>query len=110
MMKKLIILILLSSLVGCVNYDSKTYIDQENTAINDIIPQMIKYHEMVKMNNLDTLNLKLFLISTLDTQICEIFKPEEFLVSENGVRLPEKEIITGQKEYEEDLEKYRLEM
>ena len=33
---------------------------------------MIKYHEMVKMNNLDTLNLRLFLISTLDTQICEI--------------------------------------
>ncbi|WP_461637132.1 hypothetical protein [Labilibaculum euxinus] len=110
MIKKMTILILLSSLIGCMNYETEKYIDQENKAINEIIPQMIKYHEMVKMNNLDTLNLRLFLISTLDTQICEINKPDGFVISENGVKLPNEEIKEGQKEYEENIEKYKLEM
>lgn len=110
MIRILIVLVLLSSLVSCMNYETEKYFDHENLAINDIIPQMIKYHEMVKMNNFDILNLKLYLISTLDTQICKTYKPEGFVVSVNGDKLPDKEIKEIQKEYEDELDKYELEM
>lgn len=110
MINKLTIPWILISLVGCINYETEKYFDQENKAINDIIPQMIDYHEMVKMNSLDTLNLKLFLIATLDTQIYEIYKPDGYVVSENGNNLPDEEITERQKEYEEDLEKYKQEL
>lgn len=63
-------------LVSCRNYNSQEYINEENQAINDLIPEMTNYNAMVKMNNYDTTILKLYIISCLDTSVYEFYKPE----------------------------------
>ncbi len=89
MIKILIPLVLILAFFGCRNYDNQRYIDRENLAIESIIHQMIDFYSIVESNNLDTKNLKLYLISTLDTNIFESY-PGLFLDSE---------------EYKADLEK-----
>lgn len=109
MINKISILIVLLTLCSCRNFDSDKYIDNENKAINDIIHQMINYQERVKMNKIDTNDLKLYIIRTLDIEICEIYEPEGFIISESGNKLPEKEIKDGKRIYEEELEKFNKE-
>lgn len=109
MINKIFFLLVFLSFYSCRNYESEKYIINENKAINDIIPQLVNYDEMVKMNDLDTNHLVLFLISSLDTEIREIYEPRGFIISENGVKLPDAEINNGKRIYEEEYEKYEKE-
>ena len=82
------------SLFSCRNYDSDNYIHFENEAINQIIPQITNLKRMSKMNNKDIENLKLYLISTLNTRISDIYEPkEEYIISVDGIDLSESEIL-----------------
>ena len=109
MVKRIFILIVFSSLYSCRNYDSEKYINHENEAINDIIVQLIKYDVMVEMNNFDTNHLKIFLISSLDTAIYNIYEPEEFERYYNVSKCTASEIEEYKKEYEEMCKKHKKE-
>ena len=110
MTNRLIVLFLvLSTVYGCRNYDSERYINCENEAINDILRQLIDYDEMVKMNDFDTTRLTLLLISRLDTITYDIYEPDGYVISTNGVKLPDSEIKENKKDYEERLEKFKKE-
>ena len=76
MRNKILILFVFSLLCSCRNYESEKYIAKENEAINDIIPLLIKNDEIVKGNDFDTNNLKIFLISSLTAEIYNIYEPK----------------------------------
>lgn len=113
-----IILVLIPVLIGCRDYNSDSYISIENKAINDIIFDMIEFESIMENNSFDTENLKLLLLSSLDTSISMIFLPERrgYTVSINNVRLSDEEIqknkqkyIEGLGEYNESLNRYKNE-
>ena len=84
---------MISSLFGCENYNSEYYVSAENEAIREIIPQITDFKGMSQLNNGGRENLKLYLISTLSTQVSKIHEPkEEYLISVNGIELSESEI------------------
>jgi len=98
---KVFLAVIILSAFSCRNYDSHKYISIENQAINDIIPEMIEFEEMVKMNNLDTTNLKLFIISSLDANTAWTEKPNGYYIG-----LTEKENQENKKEFERELKEY----
>ncbi|TVQ44884.1 MAG: hypothetical protein EA362_09435 [Saprospirales bacterium] len=107
MIKILVSLVLIFSFLGCRNYDSQRYIDNENHALESILHQMIDYQSMVQHNKMDTTNVKIFLFSTLDTIVCEFYRPG-FSFNENGDLYPIVLSREKQKEYKAELEQYEL--
>jgi hypothetical protein len=83
---------LLLSLYSCRNYESEKYIRNENNAIQDLIPQMIKIDAILQLYNSDFDSLTLLLNSTLDTVVAEIYEPDGFVVAINGIDLKEEDI------------------
>ena len=71
MKKKLIIFFFILSLYSCINYNSDNYIKTENEAIIQIIPQLIDLDRFTNKNNSNK-KLKLYLASTLNTEIYDI--------------------------------------
>ena len=109
MINRILILFVFSLLYSCRNYESEKYVTKENEAINDIIRQLIKYDVMVEINNLDTNQLKIFLISSLHTETFDIQEPQGFIVGVNGVGLSESEIEENRKIYEEKYKQFKKE-
>lgn len=103
---RILLLIMLLQLCSCRNYDSAKYISAENEAINDLIHKMIDLEYMVKHNNLDTNNLKIFFISVLGNEICEIYKPDGYIVGEDSIMFSEEEVNKRKDLYEIEFEKY----
>jgi hypothetical protein len=98
------------SLFSCRNYNSENYINAENEAIKEIIPQITDFKRMSKMNTKDIGSLKLYLISTLDIQISEIYEPkEEYTISVDGVDLSESKILENKTQNLKEIESARNE-
>lgn len=107
---QVIIIFSISTLIRCQNDLSEEYIKIENQAINDIIPGLINLKSMTEMKNLDSDSLKLFLISSLDTQIINIRQPEGYTIAINGIDLPKEDIERNKRIYEKDFLDYKTEI
>lgn len=78
MKKNLLILFSTICLFSCQNYESEKYIENENIAINNLILEMIKFDEIVKLNNWEDKQLKLYIFSKLDTNTANSVKPNGY--------------------------------
>ncbi|MDX8554165.1 hypothetical protein MK851_11095 [Tenacibaculum sp. 1B UA] len=109
-MKK-ILLILFSSicLFSCQNYESEKYIENENIAINDLILEMIKFDKIVKLNNWEDKQLKLYIFSKLDTNTANSVKPNGYDTGANGISYSKEKIKENKERFENELEKFEKE-
>jgi len=67
-MKNIFFGLLAISVFGCRNYESERYLEIENAALKEIIPELIDLENMISMNDYDTKNLTLYLNATLETR------------------------------------------
>ena len=107
------ILIILLLFISCKDYNSQKYYNNEEIAIEDIIHEAIDFYKLVSMNNLDTSNLKLYLLSELGVKdMSQIYKPElkGNIVAINENKLTEDEILNNQKQDDIKLKKYEDEI
>jgi len=109
MKKSLLILTILINFLSCQNYESEKYIEKENIAINDLILEMIKFDEMVKLNNWDNKQLKLYIFSKLDTNTAYSVKPTGYDTGANGISYSKEKIVGNKKRFENELEKFEKE-
>jgi hypothetical protein len=109
-MKKIVLTLLIAlSLYNCQNYESEKYIENENIAINDLILEMIKFDEMVKLNNWESKKLKLFIFSKLDTITAYSIKPTGYDIGVNGVNYSQERIEENRKRFEKELDEFEKE-
>ncbi|TCI84513.1 hypothetical protein [Tenacibaculum sp. M341] len=109
MIKKIALIFILFCFSNCKNYESEDYINQENKAINQIIPEITNLNKMIEYNNWDTKDLKLFIYNELIVETATNFEPEGYTIGIDGVPLSEKRLKENKKEFEEKIAKYEKE-
>ena len=109
MIRILVIVVIITSLCGCRNYDSPQYIANENRAIDDIILEMTKFLEMKRLNEWPDEKLTLYVQFTLDTVSAHTERPEGFVIAMNGIDLSEAEIAENKRVYYERLARHEKE-
>ena len=110
MKNRIVFFFMILSLSSCVNYNSENYINAENEAIKEIIPLLTDFKRMSKMNNKDIKKLKLYLISTLNTRISEIYDPKgKYIISADGIDLSESEILENKTQNLKEIKRARNE-
>ncbi|CAA0144576.1 conserved hypothetical protein [Tenacibaculum maritimum] len=109
-MKKILLIFLITiSFFSCQNYESNKYIENENIAINDLILEMIKFDEIVKLNNWENQKLKLYVFSKLDTITAYSIEPTGYDIGANGINYPIEKIEENKKRFENELERFEKE-
>jgi hypothetical protein len=109
MKRIIVIVVIITSLWSCRNYDSPKYIATENEAINDIILDVTNFIEMKQLNDWPDEKLTLYVHFKLDTFSAHVEPPGGFIIAMNGTDLSESEIAENKKEYEERLARYEKE-